>query len=406
VKELGLRTLACPSTTVRVRSKIALVLDADISPGRNTLKGIVRYAREHGPWMFSFFGNRASTATSLENWQGDGIIARVQRRDMVDVLRSRQCPVIDVLGTLTDTGFPVVHVDDAAIGKLGAEHLLERGFRNFGYYHAPNANWSDTRLAAFKQRLGYHDCQVLELGHLIDDTRSADPEVVQRDLQQVEDWLKGLKRPIAIFSNDSLARQVLSACQRVGFDVPDEVAVLGADNDELICSLTEPPLSSVESNHAGVGFAAAELLDRLLAGQPLPTQPSYVAPVGVVARPSTDVLAIDDDSVIEAVRFIREQACNGIDVNDVVKKVPLSRTLLQRRFRKALKCSIHDEIVRVRVRRAQELLAHTDLSIADVADKSGLTSQEYLSTVFKQRVGLSPAQFRRQARSGTKLDVD
>jgi LacI family transcriptional regulator len=180
--------------------------------------------------------------------------------------------------------------------------------------------------------------------------------------------------------------------------VPDEVAVIGVDNDELLCELSHPPLSSVVPNTHRTGYAAAALLDEMMSGRPAEGLTHLIAPLGVATRQSTDVLAIEDRNVGLAVRFIREHACDGINVRDVLKAVPQARRQLEGRFKALLARSPHEEIVRVQLNRVQQLLADTDLPLSEVAERAGFAHVEYLSVVFKKKIGMPPSQYRSKNR--------
>jgi LacI family transcriptional regulator len=194
--------------------------------------------------------------------------------------------------------------------------------------------------------------------------------------------------------NDPRGQLVLEAARRAGAAVPEQLAVIGVDNDEPVCEISDPPLSSVIPDHGQVGYEGAALLDRLFLGKTAPEAPVFIPPAGLVTRLSTDVLAIDDPQVATAVRFIREHACDGISIEDVVEHLPLSRSTLQRRFRKALGRTIHDEILRIRLRRVQELLTDTDLPLESVADKAGFVHRQYLGEIFKRKTGDTLAEYR------------
>jgi LacI family transcriptional regulator len=197
-------------------------------------------------------------------------------------------------------------------------------------------------------------------------------------------------------TNDLLGQQLLEACQRLSINVPEEVAVVGADNDEPICRIAYPPLSSVIINDHQRGYEAAALLDRMMRGEHPPKDPIYVQPAGVVARASTDILAIDDAAVLRALRYLRERATEEIGVDDVVKAVPVSRSVLERRFRKVVGRTINNEIVRLRINKAIELLTQTELEIKVIAHKAGFGSQSYMNAVFQSKVGKTPGSYRRQ----------
>ena len=204
-----------------------------------------------------------------------------------------------------------------------------------------------------------------------------------------------MKGPLGVFvCYDGRARHVLEACQLRGWTVPDEIAVLGVDNDEVLCELCTPPLSSVQPNARRTGFEAAELLSRMMRGEKPGRMTRRVEPVRVVERQSTDTVAVADAKVAAAVRFIREHVGDGIDVGDVLRAVPMSRTLLERKFQAALGRSPHREILQQRIARARHLLAESEVSIAVVAELAGFGDASYLSVVFRRETGESPRSYR------------
>jgi LacI family transcriptional regulator len=213
-------------------------------------------------------------------------------------------------------------------------------------------------------------------------------------------WLVGLPKPTGLMiASDQLGPHTLEACRSNGVVVPDDLGVLGVDNDEPLCEVSDPPLSSVWPNHRQVGYEAARLLDSLMRNGAHPTAPTLLSPKGVLARMSTGALAVDDRNVAQSLRYIREHACEAIDVDDVVRRVPISRSVLQRRFREVLGRSIHDELIRVRLARARELLEDSDLPLVEIAERTGFRHQEYMGAVFRQRLKTTPGQLRRRRRS-------
>ncbi|MDA7916299.1 substrate-binding domain-containing protein, partial [Verrucomicrobia bacterium] len=213
--------------------------------------------------------------------------------------------------------------------------------------------------------------------------------------KKIAAWLKKLPRPIGIMAcYDIRGQQLLDVCRDQSISVPDEVAVIGQHNDELLCELCDPPLSSVIPDPRRAGHTAASLLDRMMRGQKADTKPYLIAPLGVATRRSTDVVSIPDSQLSKAIRYIRDHALEGINVADVLKAVPMSRTLLERRFKHYLKRSPYDEILNIRLRKAKELLKGTELPIAEVSARTGFTTPEYLSAAFKKKTGFSPRAFR------------
>ena len=196
--------------------------------------------------------------------------------------------------------------------------------------------------------------------------------------------------------NDECGLSVLDACRRAGAAVPDDVAVVGVDNDESLCDLAIPPLSSVDVNAEGIGYEAAALLDRMMNGQPAPTRPIKLAPRGVVTRRSSDVVASEDEEVGRAVLYIRERACGGLQVGDVLSHTGMSRASLQQRMKQLLGRTIHQEIQRARLSKAKDLLAMSGLTIKQVARESGFASVQYMTRVFRAEIGETPARYRRR----------
>ena len=376
---------------------VALLIETSLASGRDILCGIGRYVREHGPW--SIYHEPRSLEESvprwLRNWDGDGIIARLQNTRIAQAVVSSGIPAVDVLGVVRRPELPLAHVDNGAIARLAAEHFLERGFRHFGYCGLEGINWSDERRDAFCAAVAGVG------GERLVYTFRVSRGTWEDEQDHLAAWVRSLPRPCAVMAcNDPRGQKVLEACRRSSVHVPDELAVVGVDNDVPICSISDPPLSSVVPDHERVGYEAAKLLDRVRAGEVEAGVAIYVPPAGLAARQSSDVMVLADREVADAIGFIREHACLGLGVDDVCRELALSRSTLQRRFRRLLGRTIHDEIVRVRLKRAQELLAQTDMPIAMIALRCGFGHQEYLGVVFRTRIGQTPASYRRQAGHG------
>jgi LacI family transcriptional regulator len=376
---------------------VALIVETSLAPGREILMGIARYSRAFGPWS-TFLeprGLEESAPAWLASWRGHGIIARVQNLQIAQAVLAAGIPVVDVLGVVRIPGLPLVHTDDARVSALAAEHLLERGFRHFAFFGLAGENWSQQRRDAFEQLVRPHarSWTVYETSRQVHHTKQW--EVYADDLAA---WVKALPKPAGLMlCSDQVGPAVLEACRRAGVEVPDEIAVIGTDDDEPLCEVAEPGLSSVWPDHERVGYEAAAVLDRLMRGEDAPAEPIRVPPRGVVTRRSSDVLALDDREAAAAVRFIREHACDadGLTIDEVADQLAMSRSVLQRRFKTATGRTLHDEILRVRLGRAKELLAATDLPIATVAERLGFKHQEYMGDVFRKRLGVTPAQYRK-----------
>jgi LacI family transcriptional regulator len=380
------------------RKLVALLVETSNEYARGLLRGIVAYVREHRPWT-TYLAEQArgdQPPAWLEKWNGDGIIARVENPRIAHVVTQPGLPVVDVSAANLVPGVPWVETDDALIAQAAFEHLFERGFRNLAFIGDERFNWSNWRRDRFVALAAEHGIEVTVVHSSVVARAGAE---WTNETGRIARWLRSLPKPVGVMAcYDLMGRQVLEACRTAALPVPDEVAVIGVDDDELICELSDPPLSSIAPDCFKTGYEAAALLDRMMGGEQVAATAHLVPPLGTVPRASSDALAIQDDDVSSAVRFIREHACEGIDVNDVIAQVPLSRRVLESRFKKALGRSPHEEIDRVQMTRARELLQGTDLSLVQIAEKTGFPHAEYLSVVFKKRVGVTPREYRRTHR--------
>lgn len=369
--------------------RVALLIETSNAYARGLLQGVVKYIREHEPWSFYFLEQaRGDDAPRwLASWDGDGIIARIESRQIADAVIQSGIPAVDVSSGRLVPSIPWVETDDQKIAAMAARHLLERGLRHFGYCGDSNFHWSQRRLQYFKSALqdaGY-ECSVLTPPQGASD----------RQVAAMERWLSALPKPVGVFAAyDVFGHQILHACRNAALAVPDEVAVLGVDNDELICELATPPLSSIEPDTLRTGYEAASLLARLMKGEKLRALDVLIPPVGAQCRQSTDVLATDDHDVAKAVRFIRDHACDAIQVNDVLRVVPLSRRVLEGRFKALLNRTPHEEILRVKLERVKQLLLDTEFTLAEIASRTGCEHAEYLSVAFKREIGITPGRYR------------
>lgn len=385
--------------------RVALLIETSRAYGRDLLVGIAQYVRIHGPWSIELEEGDPSERLPgwFKRWRGDGVLARVKTPEIAAALKKLRVPAVDLYGGLPEVNMPTVRSDEPAVGRMAAEHLLERGFRQFAFCGFNGTDWSDRR------REGFEKC-ILQAGFPCQTFINPPPEAVaptgeyeehgaqsERELRR---WLRELPKPTGLMAcNDSRARQVLNTCLRLKLAVPDEVAVIGVDKDEVLCELSELPLSSVILNTERIGFEAAALLNDMMSGQPPRSQDLFVTPRGVATRHSTDVLAVDDPQVSSALRLIREHACERLDVPDLLQAVGLSRSSLERRFAQVLGRSPKAEILRVRLQRAKQLLMDSQLPLSSVAEKAGFEHPEHMSRLFKKKIGVTPGQFRAQSQT-------
>lgn len=385
------------------RPHVALMIETSSIFGRRLLQGIARYLRSHRPWSV-FVEQRALNTVPpswLETWRGDGIILRWSNPDFAAALSKAGVKAVDLTHCIGPFGVPRIANDDFAIGRLAAEHLRERGFRSLAFCGFTGMRWSCRRQEAFLEAVKGPD-RVYE-------SPLGGPEALpwEREQMAIGEWLRALPQPVGVMAcNDDRGLDVLDACRRVDLTVPEAVAVIGVDDDPLLCELCDPPLSSVIPNPEQMGFEAAELLDRLMNGEAAGFEERLIPPLRVASRQSTGVLAIGDARVAAAVRFIREHACDGITVGDVLDHVPLSRTALERRFRRFLGRSPQAEIRAVQLKRVKQLLAETDLKMDRIAELVGFEYPQYLSFLFKRELGCTPGYFRRGARAAALRGED
>jgi LacI family transcriptional regulator len=374
---------------------VALLVETSRGYGRGVLFGVIRYLREHRPWSVYIRPHDlgAPPPPWLKNWQGDGILVRVDDRRMARVIRRKGLPAVDLRSFIPKAGLPFVGLDNRAVVRLAFEHLSDNGFEHFGFCGLPRKRnpWMDLRCDLFRQI-------VRERGfscHVFEQPAGWQATSWEEEQEQIGAWVLQLPKPIGVMAcNDDRGEQVLDACRRVHVPVPDEVAVIGVDNDEILCNLSSPPLSTVDVDASRIGYEAAAMLDRMMAGKRPRTQRLLLPPRGIVCRESTNVLATDDRELAAAIRFIREHACEGLRLKSFIRETSLSRRALERRMRKLLGRSPKEEIMRVQILRAKELLTETNLPAATIAEKCGYSQAKYFSQVFHTKVGLSPSKYR------------
>jgi LacI family transcriptional regulator len=380
--------------------KVALLIETSNRYGRDLLYGVRDWMREGERWAIRFTeqGRRAPLPTWLKDWQGDGIIARVDSPQIAAALRRTRLPVVDVSAERFSSEFSRVSIDNGAVARLAAEHLATKGFLDFAYCGDRRFLWSRQRGVEFRRCLAEKGRRCVDFG---EPAGTAKPGS-DAEIRAIARWLKGLPKPVGVFAcYDGRALQVLEACQLLGLHVPDQVAVLGVDNDELVCELANPPLSSVQPNARRSGYEAAALLARLMGGEKKAVAPTHqVQPVRVVERQSTDVVAVADVKVAAALKFIRLHACEGMDVGDVLRAVPMSRTRLEQKFKALLGHSPHRQLVQQRIARVKHLLAESKIAISEVAEQAGFDNASYLSVAFRRETGLSPFAYRAKHGAG------
>ncbi|HEY4417660.1 MAG TPA: XylR family transcriptional regulator [Verrucomicrobiae bacterium] len=382
--------------------QVALIIESSVSYGRSILQGVARYMASHHRWSVYFEQHELGTAPPkwLASSHWDGILCRPTDPELAKRLRQMKVPVVDLNDLYENLKLPWVGSNHQAIGRLGANHFLERGFRNFAFCGFSNELWAAQRRNGFRS--------VVEKGGSaipVYESPWHGPAVSRWDLEleHISKWLKSLPKPIGVMAcNDARALHLLDACHQIGIVVPEEVAVVGVDNEEIFCELCNPALSSVAPDADRIGYQAAELLDRLMSGEAPADKRILVDPLRVVTRRSSDTLAVKDRIMAAALRYISEQALHGCTVADVIKHVGVSRSFLERRFRQHLKRSPQAEIRRAQGSRIKQLLTETDFTLEKISELTGFEHPEYMSVVFKRLFHQTPGKYRKQTRSNSK----
>lgn len=381
--------------------QVALIYDAKLPYDLKVISGIALYVQE-GADFITYIEEDAlknQRLPDLRSWRGDGVIADFDDPGVADaVLRSR-LPAVGFGGGYgwysPDSGIPYFFNDQPMIGQLAADHLLERGFRSFGYcgyVRNPTNLWNGERQQSFAARVASRGfpCSVYRPLH----KTARDWNSV---LASLGSWLRSLPKPVGVMgANDRRAHHVLEACRAYQLRVPEEVAVIGVDNDEMLCQLSSPALSSIEQDAKGIGHEAAALLDRMMRGQKPRQKHIMVKPIGVVMRKSTNIFAIDDDAVMKGMRFINSHAHEGIKAADIVSALAISRSSLESHFKATMGYTLHEVIRKVQLDSAQHMILETNLAIKQVAANTGFKTVQHMTSSFGKAFGLTPAKYRKQ----------
>lgn len=372
--------------------EVALVMETTLTLSRNMLRGIRRYMSEHQNWSVILeTGLRAPSW--LPTWNGDGIISRSWGQEMVDMIAAKGLPTVEVRHSRAKHRLPFVGVDNQVLGKMVAKHFLERGFRHFASFALESESFVEERLESFRNELAAH-------GLRCDSYQQPDYDPNRRpspaDQTRLTDWLIRLPKPCGFLAlTDRFGFVLLDACRKAGVGVPEEIAVVGVGDDESLCEMSSPPLSSVHFAAAKIGYEAAALLDRLMDGEEPPRDRILIPPMGITTRKSSDIVAVEDQPVAKALRFIRERAADGICVEDVSATAGISRRTLERKMRQTIGRSPQEELVRVKLALACQLLGETHLTLEEVSFRAGFSHVQYMAELFRKNFNTTPGQYRK-----------
>jgi len=381
------------------RRSVGVFLEVGRAAMRKVVSGVMAFAHQCGNWNVYLPESRSSSSLEcMLEGRWDGVIVGFDDPHGPELLRLA-VPLVGVGGGYgwfrPDMRIPYVGTDNTAVARLAADHLLERGFVHFaycGFSPTPVNGCSHKREEAFGEaiRQAGYTCAI----HNAPDTAS---EPWDKLCSELAEWLSGLPRPLGLMAcNDSRALQILEACRMAGLRVPEDVAVVGVDNEEAVCPFTDPSLTSIDQGSRQTGYEAALLLDKWMNGESVAPGKRSVSPVGIVVRGSTEILAVDDSDVAAALRYIREHACEQIGQDDVSRASGLTITTLRRRFKAVLGRTVHHEIQRVRIERAKQLLISTDWTFRQIAKQSGFCTAQHMSLRIRQATGYTPLQYRQR----------
>lgn len=382
--------------------QVAVLIDTSTSWGIRLIKGVNQFAQQQGDWLIHVEPRgRYERLLMPVGWNGDGVLARISHKALADEINDKGLPAVNV-SWYRFKGPRIFQctADENLCGEAGAEYFLANGFQHFAYCGPlDRPGYEDLFAEAYQRALekAGKTCLIYPAP-----PAEQKPMAWNVRLASLVSWLKDLPKPVALLCwSAARGRQVTEACHYAGLRVPDEVAVLGGEFDDLMASISNPPLSTIDQPAEQIGFAAAEMLGKMMSGRKPPAQPILFPPTRIDVRHSTDTLAIEDPLVREALRIIRETAPRGVYVAEVVRKLSIARRTLEQRFVRLLGRTPAAEIRRVRIEEAKRLLVESDRSIADVARGAGFSQQDLFSRTFRRSVGMPPSEYRRRHSGGS-----
>ncbi len=384
------------------KKRVAIFVETARNVGRSILRGVIRYAELTQNWVFyhspPFYVRQNPQGTSttlarLRRWKVEGII--VEQPERFDWFIRHSVPVVIVTSSAADRYAQLPRTMSCAgrIGKMAANHFRERGLSHLAFCGYDDVPWSRERGQHFAEQ-----ARQLQLPmYLYEQPRTRSQRLWENEISHLARWLRSLPKPVGILCcNDERGVEVIEACKEAGIRIPEDAAVLGVDDDPLVCTLASPQLSSISLDRETAGWQVAHLLDQLMHGDALRGQRVPLEAQGIVTRHSTDILAFGDRAVVDAIKYIREHAGGFLNVDDVALASATARRTLEKKFRVALGCTIHDQIRRTHVEQIARMLRETNLTIAEVASKMGFESEKNLSRYFRQEKGITPKEYRKQ----------
>lgn len=367
---------------------VSIFIETTTSWGRRVVSGIIEYSKLNGPWHIELHTAGPEEVFALErSWKPDGIIARIPTAKVARAFLAKKVPVVNCSGIVVP-GFEFPTATGSYLGDatIAAEHFWSRGFSHFAYVGRPDASYVNILYDRFRQVLASR-------GHTC---------AFHRSVNRPEDyvpWLQSLPKPVGVLCwGPAIGHMVLDACLKSGIRVPHDVAVMGCDFDDLQSEASHPEQTGIRTAAEQIGRTAADLLSTLFSGRTPSRMRHEIGPLGVIARLSTDTLAIKDARLAAVMRFIHDHAHDQITVDDLLRHEPMARRSLERKFRQEFGMSIVEQIRQIRINKLRLLLASTDEPITQLAEQCGFASYKYMSLVFQEATGMSPREFRSRNR--------
>jgi len=384
--------------------KIILLIDFAEEYSKALLKGIAKYSREHGPWIFcrmplfhrETVGIEGILKWALE-WGADGIIGQFYNDPNIGKIIEAGIPVIAQDFKKRFDEIPNITGAHHEAGSMGADYFLKKGFKNFAFYGFKDIVWSHERAEGFEERVTRAGHKV----HYFEHKMARPSELWYYRPASIGKWLKSLPKPIALMAcDDNQGQHITEACRLYGIRIPEEMAVLGVDNDEMICEFSDPPLSSIGQDAEKGGYDAAKLLDHLIKNGMHDFYDIVVRPTQVFTRHSTDIYATNDDHIASSLKYIHQNIDKNLHVDEVVKQVPLSRRALEKRFIEVMGYPIYKYIYNLRIEKFTQKLLDTDMSVFEIALDMGLSDSKNIARQFRQVMGCNPSEYRNKHLAG------
>jgi LacI family transcriptional regulator len=379
--------------------KIILLSDFAEEYYKNLLRGITRYSRDHGPWAFcrmpTYYRETIGIEGILEwakEWGANGIIGQLHNNSEVGKFIEAGIPVIAQDFEERFRNIPNITGDYHGAGRLGAEYFLKKGFKNFAFYGFKNIVWSRERSEGFEERINEAGYGVQYFEH----KESPSMDLWYYKPSALSRWLKSLPKPLALMTcDDNQGHHITEACRHAGIRIPEEVAVLGVDNDEMLCCISDPPLSSISLDAEKGGYEAARLIEYMIRNRDFNPYDIVVKPTQVITRHSTDIYATNDKYIVSALKYIHQNVDKNLKVEQVLKEVPLSRRSLEKRFLQITGYPVYEYIYNLRIEKFTQKLLETDMTIFEIALDLGLNDSKNIARQFKQIKGLTPVEYRK-----------